>query len=93
MNHRDLNRWDSSGVPQTCRNIDKVINFLHSVEGGDDYVNLMEEIRSNNEQLRGHGAQVNWDLTDRIDDLEYDLRKANDKISDLESELSHSDNG
>jgi hypothetical protein len=89
MLQRDLQHWDSSGVPQTCRNIDKVINFLYSVEGGDDFIYLMEEIRSNNEQLREHGAQVNWDLTDRIDDLEYDLQQANDKIRDLESDLSH----
>lgn len=90
MLNRDLNKWDSSGIKHTCNAIDRVIAHLNGSEDPDarDYISEMEDLRYNNEQLREHGAQVNWDLSDKIEALEEEIRDLKDRLSDKEDTIA-----
>ncbi len=89
MNYRDLRQWDSSGVPQTCSLIDKVIDHLERSEDpeANDFIDIMEKIRTANTELREHGAQLNWGFTDEVEELRDESGKKTDEIADLEDKI------
>ena len=89
MNHHDVRRYDSSGVPDTCSLIDKVITHLQKSEDPDaqDFIEDMEKIRTHNENLREHGAELNRDLQEEINSLQETIEEKKERIYDLEDEI------
>ena len=103
---------DNAPVGHTCPLIDRVISFLDSIDCEEvhpndikTYINVLEEIRSANDQLRTWGNELYKEKEDiesdyeyeikelkgRIDDLEYDLRQKDKEIISLEKDLSYAE--
>jgi chromosome segregation ATPase len=82
---------DYSPVQNTCPKIDEVIAFLETIDSEDvsrtsikDVVNVMEEIRSMNAELREWGN----DEYRRAESLDDDLRRMESEKDDVEREVS-----
>ena len=88
---------DNAPVGHTCPKIDTVISFIDSIDSEEihpnvlkEMINIMEEIRSANSQLREWGN----DLCKQVDELQGEINdeirkndKLQDEISDLNSEI------
>lgn len=100
---------DNAPVGHTCPMINEVISAIESVDWNDTYwtkesiIEIMEKIRSANDQLRTWGNELYKEkeaiesdfeyeikeLKGIIDDLEYDLRQKDEEIILLEKDLSY----
>jgi len=96
---------DASGIGQTCPKINEVISAIESVEWSENewwtekmLVEIMEEIRKANSDLRDWGNDMcrerddlqdeNDNLESRIKDLKSDIMDYKNEIHNLESEIS-----
>jgi predicted nucleic acid-binding Zn-ribbon protein len=84
-------RRDQSGINNTCPLIDDVINAINDVDWSDNnhydeksLIAILEKIRTANSNLRVWGN----DMHNERNEFEKDLDYANDRIQQLERELS-----
>lgn len=103
---------DNAPVGHTCPLIDSVISFVeNNTDNGvseiekKEIIEVLEKIRSANDQLRTWGNELYKEkeeiesdfeyeikeLKGRIDDLEYDLREKDKEIISLEKDLSYAE--
>jgi hypothetical protein len=75
MRYSDWKRYDESGVPQTCPLIDTLIDLIKDSDCDQKAIEILEKIRSHNENLRQWGAETNYELSERVDELEYELKQ------------------
>ncbi len=89
---------DDSGVPYTCPKIDEVIAAVKSIEWTPDLwhdekslVNILEEIRTANNDLREHANRKNGvihDLESEIEELNSSNMDLQNQVDDLEAKLA-----
>jgi predicted nuclease with TOPRIM domain len=79
---------DNSGISNTCPKIDEVISAINSVNWGEDsywdanrVIEIMEEIRKANSDLRDWGNQMCRERDELQDEFDY-LKRENDKLQD-----------
>ena len=85
---------DNAPVGHTCPLIDKVISFLYSIDCEEvqqndikTCINVLEEIRSANDQLRTWGNELYKEKDEMESDFEYEIKELKVKIDDLEYDL------
>lgn len=93
---------DNSGIDNTCPKIDEVISAVNSVNWDEDnywdakkVIEIMEEIRKANTDLREWGNQMyreRDELQDQLDDLERENKDLKSNIDEFEMQVNELEN-
>jgi len=90
MRYQDAIRYDDSGVPQTCRLIDRLLSLEFEEGYPEELRSGLEELRQANERLRIWGCERAYDvesLGSEVRALEEKLDEAREESQRLREEL------
>ena len=89
---------DDSRVPQTCPLINEVIDAVKSVEWEENnwydekgLVDILEQIRKHNGDLRDWGSEKNHeihDLNEEVNDLQEEIRRLTEQLTEVNYEIT-----